>query len=188
MTSPAINPRSVPPHLREELFRYYEPLIARAVLAWPKETSFTIPTDRAPTTFISNFRNALLSVRTFHWSTDIDLNKLFRDPPEGMRNAFVIQQDATGLVWLRAKGTSGRFSIPRVAPAQRPDPSSYSVVPWRDSTQEEIHALCTLIHFARLHGPVVIDGAVGAEQIDSLTAQFNVAFVYDEEKKQTIIT
>ena len=182
------NPRSVPPHLREDLFRYYEPLITKAVNAWPQETSFTVPSDKAPTTFISNFRNALLSVRTFHWSTDLDLNKLFADPPVGMRNAFVIAQDETGLVWLRKKGTSGRFSIPRVVPAQRVEPSSYSVVPWRDSTQEEIHALCTLIHFARLSGPVVIDGPVGQEQIDSLTAQFNVAFVYDEAKKQTIIT
>lgn len=184
----AINPRSVPPHLREELFRYYEPLIARAVTAWPTETSFTIPANKAPTTFISNFRNALLSVRTFHWSTDIDLGKLFNDPPVGMRNAFVLSQDETGLVWFRAKGTSGRFSIPRVSLPPRVEKQSYSVVPWRDSTQEEVHALCTLIHFARLSGPVIIDGPIGQEQVDGLTSQFNVAFVYDEVKKQTIIT
>jgi len=177
--------RHVPPHLRESLFRYYEPFLEQAVAAWPSETSFTPPKDRSPATFIANFRSAILSLKTFAWSTTIDVQKF-----ESILGTFTLIFDATGAVWFKAR--AARQGRPRDMAKANPRAAAYAAatipVPQRDCTQEELEAFCLLLHYQRIGGPFVIDGEVGQEQIDDLTTRYNVSLVFNSLTKQTILT
>lgn len=175
----------IAPHLREPVFRAYEPLIAQAVRAWPTETSFGIPPGIAPTTFVANFRNAILSLRQYKWETSqIDCEKMW-----SMGRSFVISQDQQGLVWFRARGTAGRPNT-LMSEVRQHAPNvdaSISLVPWRDTTGEEISALCLLINNKRLTGPVFIQGKVDEGLVDSLQGTYDVGIVYDEREDKTVI-
>lgn len=176
----------VAPHLREANFRIYEPYIAAAVDAWPAETEFTPPSDVMPSTFVVNMRNAILSVKMYQWpNSRVSLPKLLSIDRE-----YVINQDAAGHVWFRKRKSTGKNPVLGTEQTIHSSLPSLplSVVPWRDPTDEELRALCVLIHYQRLTGPVVIEGEVANETRIALSADFNVAVVYDEKMKQTIIT
>lgn len=184
-----MNPTFIAPHLREHIFRTYEDLIARAVHAWPEPTSFTVPHDVAPATFVANMRNAVVSVKRYSWSTSIDLPKLLSI--ENPRQFVVVFDDVEKLVWFRSpkkpvarnmESTVGR-KIERDTPT-----SSSSLVPWRDWTGEELQALCLLLDKQRLTGPFIFDGEVDAFVANQCMELRNVAIVFDATLNQTIIT
>lgn len=175
----------IAPHLREPIFRAYEPLIRTAVNAFPSESSFTIPSGVAPTTFVANFRNAILSLKRYKWETYVDCRKLW-----SISSAYVINQDTEGVVWFRLRQPRGRPNLLTSearthAASALPSPS---LVPWADATQEEISALCLLIHTKRLAGPYEIRGEVGTSQISDLINQYDVGIVYHSDSKTTVIT
>jgi hypothetical protein len=190
MSSHASTPDTVatPPHLTEGVFRTYERAIATAVRNWPTETCFTVPSGIAPTTFTARFRDAILSLKKYSWSTSVDTTKFW-----SLTGKYVIARDEAGNVWFRQRAPRGRElgytseartrgAIDPVVSFSRP-----SVVPWTDSTQEEIAALCLLLHNRRLTGPFIIDGAVGDSLTSSLEASLDVSLVYDQVLKQTVI-
>lgn len=168
--------RFTAPHLREPVFREYEDTLAYAVAEWPKETSFDLPAKRKLTTYVANFRNAILSLRAYRWPSRVDLDKLNR-----IQGQYQISPRPDGRVWFCTR----RTGAPSVPPSE---PTAAGVVPWRDATDAEIIALCTLIHHGRLAGPFIIVGEVDVPLRESLTTSFNVGMVFDEEQKQTIIT
>lgn len=169
---------STPQHLRESVFRQYEGPIRDMVAAWPRETSHAPYLGKSPFTFLGYFRNAILSARTFDWKTDIDLVKL-----RAMTGHFLLRLEDDGLVWVRARA---HHPDPVKAPPLALSPSS--LVPWRDATQDEISALCLLLHFSRLRGPFAVDGPIDDSLRDSLSNTYNVGIVYDTVNNQTIIT
>jgi hypothetical protein len=182
----------IPPHLREHIFRSYEDLLARAVSAWPEPTSFTVPVNVASATFVANLRNAIVSLKRHKWDTSIDLQKLLAI--ENPRQ-FVINFDSTeNKVWFRQppKKESRSFSSTvgtRVEQAQTiSGKDAFSLVPWRDWTEAELEALCLLIDKQRITGQFVLDGAVAQHSIDQLQLIYNIAIVYDAERKQTVVT
>lgn len=170
----------IAPHLRESVFRQYEGAIRGMVTAWPKETCHSPFLGRSTHTFLGYFRNAILSARTFNWKTDIDLVKLRK-----MTGQYLVRIEADGNVWVRARAEA-REQPDKAPPIVKADPSG--VVPWRDCTQEEITALCLLLHLSRLRGPYIVDGSIGDSLRESLTSQYNVGIVFDAANKQTIIT
>lgn len=186
MTSPTF----IAPHLREDVYRTYAAYIAYAVDAFPRESSFTIPSTIAPTTFVANFRNAILSLKLYAWEcehmTPALREKLWK---LGADKSYAIAADTTGRCWFRLRQRAGRPNLLTAQARTHIDPSSLpeGVVPWRDATEEEISAVCKLLHFKRLSGPIPIEGPVAQEFIDRLTFSLDVSLVYDAEKNLTII-
>lgn len=172
--------RLIAPHLRESVFRDYEGFLSVFIQSWPSEVGIEVPANRAVSTFVANLRNAILSARQYDWPSALDLRKL-----RSMHGTFIIRLEDDGKVWIRHRTKPAPSKIVSFPGAAAPAPG---LVPWRDPTQEEIEALCLLIHYGRLTGPFILDGAVGAEQLESLSGQYNVGIVYDETKNQTIIT
>ena len=175
MTTPST---FIAPNLRETVFRDYEGFLAVYLQAWPDEVGVDVPANRAKTTFVANLRNAILSARKYNWSTVLDLAKL-----RSMTGTFLIRPEADGKVWIRHRTKPSPSAVALVVPF-----FSDGLVPWRDPTQEEVEALCVLLSAGRLTGPFLIEGPVGAEQVDDLSTRFNVGLVFDETKNQTIIT
>lgn len=192
MTSPTSRP--IPSHLREDVFRSYEPLITQALTAWPAETSFDRPSTVAPTTFVARFRDAILSALAFRWQpSTVDYVKLLE--VEKLKH-LVYESD--GKLWWRHKRARGQHvkGWGEVRAASRPAHTSHSStsavlpgpVPWRDATQIEIRALVVLLDAGRLTGPYYLAGEVSPADTEDLMGSYNVAFVFDKEKNVTIVT
>jgi len=187
------NPTYIAPHLREHIFRTYEPYLHAAVTAWPDPTWFEVPATIATATFVANLRNAVVSLIRYNWTTVVNLEKL--KSIESPR-LFVINFDETEKkVWFRSPKAPVAQAFKSSIGSGDPRPATTSIsasmqslVPWRDHTQEEISALCLLIDRQRVIGPFVVAGEVGEALVESLQTQYNVALVYDETMKQTVIT
>ena len=167
----------IAPHLRETVFGDCEGVVAVYLQSWPDEVGIDVPANRARTTFVANLRNAILSARKYNWPTALNLAKL-----RAMTGTFLIRPEADGKVWMRRRTKHSPSTVAPVVPF-----FSGGLVPWRDCTQEEVEALCVLLSAGRLIGPYLVDGPVGAEQVDDLSTRFNVGLVFDETKNQTII-
>ena len=185
-------PSTIAPHLREPIFRAYEPLITRAISAFTStprvETSFSVPHGTAPSTFVANFRNAILSLKQYKWETTVDVAALW-----SINKQYVITRETDGLVWFRARGRAGAPNLLTSEARSHTAHTSHlafslGLVPWLDATQDEISALCLLIHTKRITGPVVIIGQIGWELTQSLLAQYDVAIVWDGTEGKTVIT
>lgn len=202
-----MNTTTVPPHLSETLFRYFEPHIALAVRSWPKDTAFDtrlLPVDEryAPTTFVGRFRDAILSLKRFAWDTTmIDKEKLW-----GMSGLYVIAlEPGTGVVWFRqrqkqqrpshmigearARGYGGGGGGDGITPAA--SSPSFGVVPLEDLTGEELDAIVVLLGGQRCVGPVFVRGntwTMFPSRMDAWMTNFDVAFTWDEKAGVTVIT
>lgn len=185
-----MNHTFIAPHLREHIFRTYEPLLTVAVSAWPEATSFTVPRDVSPATFVANLRNSIVSVKRFSWSTSIDLPKLLSI--ETPRQFVVVFDEVEKLVWFRSpkkpQARGMESTVGRKIERALPSSSSSSLVPWRDWTETELDALCLLIDKQRITGTFILDGAVAQHSIDQLQLAYNVAIVFDATLNQTVIT
>lgn len=187
MSTPAS--RHIPPHLREAIFRTYEPHLTLAVDNWPQETPFTIPPNVAPTTFVANFRNAILSIKLFDWEpTTVNKLKLWEMVQE---KAFFIDREGERTCWFRQRQPK-RGSMPLLLDKARlvtgkPDPVP-SLVPWRDPTVAEIMALCLLINNNRVSGPVLFVGQLENQIVQDMETLYNVSFIYDEVRRVTVLT
>lgn len=173
----------LPSHLSEETFRRYEPLIKTAVDNAPNDTSFTIPPDLAPTTFVARLRDTTLSVKKFGWTTNIDMEKLW-----SQAGTMVWSYDsATKLVWYRAKQPRGRPNqLTSTANAHAKALAKSAEQRWLTYTKEEVHALCVLLTSGKLTGPFILPGTI--DNAADLELSFNVSFVRDETNNETIIT
>lgn len=185
-------PTYVALHLREPVFRSYEHLIARAVSSFPAETSFPIPPGVAPTTFVANFRNAILSLKLYAWESSVitpDLREKLWSL--GRDKAYAIALDTTGRCWFRIRGKSGAPNLLMDAAKARThsDASALaeSVVPWRDATEEQLEAACRLLHFKRISGPIPVEGEVAQGLCDRLMSTYDVSLVFNPATKLTII-
>jgi hypothetical protein len=185
--------RTIAPHLREPIFRTYEPFLTEAVAKWPTETGFAVPRTVAPATFLANFRNAIVSLVNYNWPTTVDRPKLLR-----IREAreYIVRFGNDGAVWFQSPKSEIRkiesttmsrlpatASLPNAAQPSAPQ----SLVPWGDSTIEEISALCLLLDKQRIIGPYLITGNIGDGTASQLMLQYNVGIVYDEAKNLTTI-
>lgn len=169
--------------LTEDMFRRYEPLLARAVTAFPAETSFTVPPDISPTTFVARFRDARFSFLKFGWpSTTVDRNKLI-----SIQGKYTISLDpSSGLVWFRAKQRKGR-PTEFITEATVSALSAASPVRWQDHTAEELRALCLLLSNKKLNGPIIISGQVDPKLTESLPLEFDVSLVYQSDTNETVV-
>lgn len=183
-------PVHIPSYLSESTFRTYEPYIARAVAAWPEETSFTTfvtPDGKklSANTFVARFRDAITSLRRFGWETTaVDLTKL-----ASIMGDFCLTLDPQGVVWFRHKTKQGRppeFRSETVAMYPEKGAKAVREV-WQKWTLAEVNALCQLLDTGRLVGPFVVEGQVDAGEITRLEGLHNVSFTYDPTKNQTII-
>lgn len=68
----------LPFRLSEASFRRYEGHLRAATIAYPKAVTFTVDPNFGvnPNTFAARLRDAKLSCLTYHWDTDINLDKL----------------------------------------------------------------------------------------------------------------
>lgn len=179
--------RSIPPHLREDVFRSYEPLLTHAVRVWPTESIHGCPPDLSFATFSAGVRNAINSVLEFEWQTDLDIVKL-----REMRRsrAFVIAATSSNSVIFRAPGRKERGSYEiKSSTVETPSPVALpsSVVPARDMTAEQIRAFVVLLDAGLIAGPILIRGCVSLE-IEALSQTANVFFTFDPDKNETILT
>jgi len=191
LTTPDHSPRgSIPSHLSEKIFREYEPFIMRAVNAFPTETSFTVPSDRSPATFLARFRDAILSVKNFKWQTTIDMDKLWRLSAErkfALRHGVI---NGSPVVWfgnrIRQGVPNGLLSEAREYTAS--NPARIGAVPLRDITEEELRALVVLLNGRHLAGSWSTPTAFPFELISQLTLSYDVAISRDEITGLTVIT
>lgn len=181
---------NVPSHLSEKLFREYEPFIMRAVNAFPTETSFTVPSGRSPHTFLARFRDAILSVKNFRWSTTIDMDKLWRMSAErkfALRHGVL---NGTPVVWfgnrIRQGAPNGLISEAREYVAS--NPARIGAVPLRDITEEELRALVVLLNGRHITGSWSTPTTFPSDLISTLTLSYDVAIVRDENTGLTVIT
>jgi hypothetical protein len=63
--------------LTEQQFRRWEPVLKEVVERFPLSTTFKA-IDMTPATAVGRFRDAVLSLRRFNWSTNVDTEKLRR--------------------------------------------------------------------------------------------------------------
>lgn len=184
----------IPHHLSEKLFRYFEPHIKLAVDNWPQETCFDldlIPVAErySPATFTGRFRDAIVSLKHFGWTTYVNTEKLW-----SMSGAFCIWwEPGTQKVWMRARGRKERPThfIGKARERGSVDADgnpSASVVPWKDCTKSELASACLLIANRRIAGPILIEGPVSSEQQAHLGATCDIAFTWDEKRGVTVIT
>ena len=190
--SRVVRTSNLAPQLSEPTFRIYEPHIARAVKEWPNETQFTneAMTDLngkrlSPHTFVARFRDALVSLKRFGWPTYVDTNKLW-----SMAGQHCCAYAPDGTVWFKWRGRRGRpmdlvgEARDRMAPV---DPQL--VVEWHPPiTEEDLHALATLIGSGKVVGPVILHVQVPAETVAALEATNNVVFHWDEGRKVMVVT
>jgi hypothetical protein len=174
------NQTFIAPHLRESVFRQYEGAIREMVTKWPQETCHSPFLGKSTATFLGYFRNAILSAQQFEWKTDVDLKKL-----RTMKGKYLIRIESDGNVWVRARNES-KDAPAKAALLEKEEISSR--VPWGDCTQDEISALCLLLHYSRLTGPFIIRGDIGDSLKESLSALYNVGIVFDPAQNQTVIT
>lgn len=171
--------------LTEEMFRRYEPLLAKAVAAFPSETSFTVPPGISPTTFVARFRDARFSYLKFDWPSQlIDRDKLL-----DIQGKHTISLDpSSGLVWFRAKQRRGR-PTEFVTEATTHTSALADSTPrrWSDWSVEEVRALCLLLHTKKLTGPFVLRGKVTPDFTDAMTTAFDVSLAYQQDTDETVI-
>ncbi len=183
----------IPPHLREHIFRAYEPLLASAVSSWPRPTSFPIPPTLSPITFLSGLRNAVTSLARFSWPTDVDTAKLATITFPRKQYCFLFSDDGASVLFtapkvtLRTRHNTASVVAESASPARPGSAASSSLVPWRDSTLEEIEALCVLLDAQRVVGPFLLATQLDDEVVDSLQTRYNVAVVWDETQKVTVV-
>ncbi len=168
--------------LTEEMFRRYEPLIAKAVDAFPNETSFKVPPDVSPQTFLARFRDARLSYLRFGWKSEaINREKLIE-----IQGKHTLSLDsATGCVWFRQKQRRGRpieFAVEATSHGTGNKP-----ITWDTYTREDLVAVCHLINAKRLSGPIVLRGKLDTELEADLMSQYDVALSYDPDSSTTIL-
>lgn len=184
----------LPHHLSESSFRIYEPFLTLGVRNFPDETSWDVGLLRqlnpdikiGPATFVARFRDAVVSLRRFHWQTTVDVAKLI-----SIAGKFSITiQPGTSILWFKHKGHQGRPMELKVdANVRAADGSaSASFVPWKDATLEEIEALCLLITHNRLVGPYIVEQQFRQAEMDHFATRWNVALTWDAERKVTVIT
>ena len=166
------------------MFRRFEPLIAQAVRAFPAETSFTIPSDMAPTTFLARFRDARLSFLRFNWpSTLIDREKLI-----SIQGQHTISYDSgAGLVWFRQKQRRGR-PVDFVVQTDTigATPAATPTIRWETWEDADILALARLLDRKLLTNTFVLVGKVPDELASSLST-YDIALSYSPETNETII-
>jgi hypothetical protein len=188
-------PRTLIPHqLSEAVFRFYEPYIREGVDRFPGEVAWDIsllPVSdrRAPTTFVGRFRDAITSLRKFSWQTDINVAKLLQ-----ISGHYCIWwEPGTYKVWFKNRSHSGKpvhHNLAAIIPVdERAAAMQASVVPWRDATEEEMKALCTLLNSGKLTGPYELQKPLDDESMKALRMQFdNVSVQVDIDRKVTIFT
>lgn len=184
---------NIPSNLSEATFRIYEHCIARGVVRWPDETSFG-PSDwvdlsgrpLSGNTFAARMRDAITSVKRFGWeSAVLDKEKLWT-----MAGKMAIAFDKDGNVWMRNKGTRGRpTGLITEARERNPNVSvGVDFSAWKNVTEQEIEAVCLLIHGGRLTGPIVIEGLLNPEVYTPYESTLNVVFHHDKPNNTTVIT
>lgn len=184
---PLVRTSNLPSQLSESTFRTYEPHISRAVRDWPKETQWH-PNDMvglngqrlSPHTFVARFRDSLVSLKRFAWTTYVDTPKLW-----SISGQYCCSYAPDGTVWFRARGRRGR-PLDMVQEARE---RMEMVVPeWEAPTQEEVRALCLLIDAKRINGPIVLRTQLPDDMITSLEGEFSVGIVWHEDRKVTVVT
>lgn len=192
---PSHNPHNHPSHLSEGMFRLYEPHLNRAVTRFtdtpgsPQETEFgrEVMRDKegrqlSGNTWVARFRDAIVSLKRFQWRTDVDVEKLWRITGE-----YVLSLDpTTGSVWFRHKQRKGRPADYIEEARNRGLVRSQKV--HKTWTVTEVDAVCALLHMKWVDGPFVLEGKVGVDVVLQQETSRDVAFTYDEDKNQTIIT
>lgn len=171
---------------KRETFIIYRPYLQQALANWPAETSFAIPPDMSPNTFVRCLRDARQAVLE-NLDYDPELRTRFLErTSEGktIADSVAISMDPSGqLVWFRAKHDPGRQRKADrsavVSSIKRPTLAA------ADSVQElpslvELTAFCTLISAGRLHGPLHFRGRIDAQTQEAITSSFDVAFAFDE--------
>lgn len=131
-------------------------------------------------------RDAITSVKRFNWNSAVlDKDKLWT-----MSGKFAIAFDADGNVWMRNKGTRGRpTSLITEARERNPNVSvGVDFAAWKNVTEQEIEAVCLLIHGGRLTGPIVLDGLINPEVYTPYESSLNVVFTHDKTNNTTVIT
>ena len=184
--SPPPNPgQFLESRLSEDMFRRYEPLLAKAIAAFPDETSFTVPPNISPTTFLARFRDARLSFLRFDWPSDLITPDLRQKLIDIQRSHTISYDNATGLVWFRQKHPRGRPPELVVDATTHPSASA-SPSPinrnWSSWTPEELRAICVLLNSAKAVGPIIIDGIVPQTLCDELSSLFDVSLVPQDGK------
>lgn len=191
MSDPSNPGQFLESRLSADMFRRFEPLLAKALQAFPDETSFTIPPDcgMSPTTFLARFRDARLSYLKFNWPSTLITPEL-REKLISIQGSHTISLDpVTGLVWFRQKHRKGR---PKELIVDAMTHLSHSSAPtdrvWPTWTTEELRAICLLLSTKKATGPIILKGPSIDPALEAdLLINFDVSLVRNEDVQETVI-
>lgn len=157
----------VAPHLRVEVFRRYEAVIAQAVEAHPKNLE-VVPVGVAMTTFAARLRDAINSYSKYRWETslfkDEDFNRVIED------NGLVVRGNVQGKVVVGPRTSSATpiESVSSVSGAERNF--------WLELHKpgSDLLKAAAYIRADGLGGPVKITG-MSLEEVLEQTSTYDVA-------------
>ena len=144
----------LPARLSEGYFRLFEPVIARAVAAYPESIQIGPVGEWSLTTTTARLRDAALSYRRFRWSSaqidPAEFDKLW--PRMQIRQVDTDEKCVIG-PRLRNKGRPPKSNNPEFEPVTVRADTEDGVL-----SEEEVLAFMTLLAGQRVRGPVLIVG------------------------------
>lgn len=144
----------LPARLSEDYFRMFEPVIAKAVNAYPETVKLEPVGTWSLNTTIARFRDAVLSYRRFHWASAMINVDLFAERWGKMQ----IRADDRELVCLIGPRLRSR-GRPPVAKSAIAEPVTVNAEFEEEVLSlEEVEAFMTLLDSQRIRGPVLIVG------------------------------
>lgn len=167
------------------MFRRFEHLIAEGVLNWPNATKFIPGPEIGLTTFTARFRDAITSFRRFRWkSTKIDTQKF-----DLIGTSAVIKHDGQNeCVWYCKREAAGRAPAGMsVDSGLIPESNASPAGILSDLTLSELQAFCLLLSNKRLIGPIIFIGNLSLEQVEQLSASFDIGVSYDAISNTTTL-
>lgn len=163
--TPPPNDEDLPFRLRESTFRIYEPYIVAAVKGWPDPVTIN-PAPLRATTVSARLRDAILSLRTFRWSTTIDMEVF--DKVES-------QIQVTHSDHSVALGPKGK----RVVPGFQMQTTSHASLGIHfnkgNHDEADLTAICRLLGKRLISGPIYIYPPIHETQVATLESTFDVA-------------
>jgi len=180
-----MQPLTLPHRFRESSFRDYEQAIALIVASFPKAVVLS-PGDKSPITYSCRLRDAMVSLHTHHWETDlIDIPK-FLDIHQ-----FIVVREVNGSIVCGGRmETSPKASVkpppPSVLPPLQPtcqaDPETIILL----HTLEEKKLVCLLASRRLLATPLVV-GGLSLDDASWLQENYDVVLTLNPDQTHSLI-
>lgn len=160
---------SIPSRLRKENFYRFEPVF-RACLQAPSTIEVLLP-PLSPRTIAARLRDAQISLRTFHWSTDLSV--------EAVCALKVFERD--NKVWLGLTPPKNHDEVKASTPLTV---HIHSAHPWDESC---LAALALLIERGCIQGGLTLPFIPEPSTITRLESTYNISLTSNVDTQTTLI-